>query len=151
MLIVIIATFINCHSSHHYHRHSSEYATVIVFIYIYHCLISFYHQSSSAKLFFLIIHYDNHFRSNYFLFTNLQVVAQCSAIKQNSVDQMASNGILHEITRVMIPPSGNIVQAVAGCPVFKTLVKAVTVAGLADTLSSKYGQTGNEMTCNAAK
>ena len=55
-----------------------------------------------------------------------------------NVDKMASNGVLHELKTVMIPPSGNIVEAVAGCPVFKTLVTAVKAAGLVDTLSGQF-------------
>ena len=49
---------------------------------------------------------------------------------------MASNGILHVLNAVMIPPAGTIVSTLAACPVFKTLVEAVKVAGLVDTLSS---------------
>ena len=51
---------------------------------------------------------------------------------------MASNGVLHELKAVMIPPSGNIVEAVAGCPVFKTLVTAVKAAGLVGALSGQF-------------
>ena len=65
-----------------------------------------------------------------------QATAQCAPIDLGRVDKMASNGIIHVLNAVMIPPAGNIVSTLAACPVFKTLVEAVKVAGLVDTLSS---------------
>ena len=65
-----------------------------------------------------------------------QATAQCAPIDLGRVDQMASNGILHVLNAVMIPPAGTIVSTLAACPVFKTLVEAVKVAGLVETLSS---------------
>nr|KAG5711389.1 hypothetical protein BaRGS_006086 [Batillaria attramentaria] len=63
--------------------------------------------------------------------------AQCSPIDLKNVDKKASNGVLHELTRVMIPPAGDIVDAAIACPVFKTLVTAVKAADLVDTLKGK--------------
>lgn len=65
----------------------------------------------------------------------LVATAQCAPIDLNRVDQNASNGVIHLLNAVMIPPVGNIVTTAVACPAFKTLVKAVQVAGLADTLS----------------
>ncbi|CAH1793307.1 unnamed protein product [Owenia fusiformis] len=50
-------------------------------------------------------------------------------------DQMASNGVIHVLSRVMFPiPTMNIVTAVAGGKDFSTLLTAVQTAGLASTL-----------------
>ncbi|KAK3756178.1 hypothetical protein RRG08_064284 [Elysia crispata] len=68
--------------------------------------------------------------------TKSVATAQCAPIDLGRVDQMASNGILHVLNAVMIPPAGTIVSTLAACPVFKTLVEAVKVAGLVETLSS---------------
>ena len=66
-----------------------------------------------------------------------QITAQCAPINVSSVDKMASNGVLHELQSVMIPPAGNIVQAAVACPAFKTLVAAVKAAGLVGVLSGQ--------------
>ncbi|CAC5401052.1 unnamed protein product [Mytilus coruscus] len=51
-------------------------------------------------------------------------------------DQKASNGVIHVISRVMFPlPKENLVATVAKNKDLMTLVKAVTKAGLAKTLS----------------
>ncbi|XP_052780939.1 transforming growth factor-beta-induced protein ig-h3-like [Mya arenaria] len=50
-------------------------------------------------------------------------------------DQEATNGVIHVVSGVLFPPAGTVVDVVSKCPVFKTLLKAVTIAGLADTLS----------------
>jgi len=50
-------------------------------------------------------------------------------------DQMATNGIIHVIDRVMFPiPVEDIVTAVSKTPMFSTLLKAVEVAGLVKRL-----------------
>ena len=51
------------------------------------------------------------------------------------VDQNATNGVIHVLDRVMLPPLGNIPGIVTRDPRFKTLLKAVGVAGLVPTLS----------------
>lgn len=61
--------------------------------------------------------------------------AQCAPIDLTRVDQAASNGVIHVLNSVMIPPHGNIVATALACPAFKDLVKAVAVAGLAPTLA----------------
>lgn len=65
------------------------------------------------------------------------VTAQCSPLNQNQKDQMASNGVLHELGSVMIPPIGNIVKTISSCPVLKTLVSTVKAAGLLKVLSDE--------------
>jgi len=53
-----------------------------------------------------------------------------------AADQNATNGVIHVVNRVLFPiPRGNIVQVVARQPDLKTLVTAVTAAGLVNTLS----------------
>jgi len=55
-----------------------------------------------------------------------------------TADVMASNGVVHVIDTVLLPPvlaSKNIVQLAEGVPALSTLVKAVVAADLAGTLS----------------
>lgn len=52
-------------------------------------------------------------------------------------DQEASNGVIHEVGGVLFPPPGTVTYAVSKCPVFKTLLKAVKIAGLADLLDGE--------------
>ncbi|RUS90995.1 hypothetical protein EGW08_001212 [Elysia chlorotica] len=61
--------------------------------------------------------------------------AQCAPVDLSRVDQTASNGILHVLDAVMIPPAGDLIATAASLPMFSTLVKAVTVAGLVPTLN----------------
>lgn len=68
---------------------------------------------------------------------NKVITAQCSPIDPNNADKMASNGVLHEIARVVIPPPGTIVDAITACPVFKTLVKAIAAADLTSSFSEE--------------
>jgi len=49
----------------------------------------------------------------------------------------ASNGIVHVIDTVLMPPDSNIVQLAQATPSLSTLVSAVVAGGLADTLSGK--------------
>lgn len=53
-------------------------------------------------------------------------------------DIMGSNGVIHVIDSVLLPPDGpgNIVAVAAKAGSFKTLLKAATAAGLADTLAN---------------
>jgi transforming growth factor-beta-induced protein len=76
-----------------------------------------------------------------------------NGVKVNDVnvikaDVDASNGVIHVIDKVLLPPGlapiaanspqqGTIVEIAVGNPSFSTLVKAVQAAGLAETLSSK--------------
>ncbi|CAL1528801.1 unnamed protein product [Lymnaea stagnalis] len=62
--------------------------------------------------------------------------AQCAPIDLSRVDQAATNGIVHVLNGVMLPPAGNIVQVLVECPKFTTLVTAVKAAGLVNALSS---------------
>ncbi|PVD25084.1 hypothetical protein C0Q70_15582 [Pomacea canaliculata] len=71
------------------------------------------------------------------IYPNSVVTVQCSPIDLNNVDKLASNGVLHEISRVMLPPAGTVVDAIAACPVFQDLKLAVGVAGLDAALRVK--------------
>lgn len=51
-------------------------------------------------------------------------------------DVPASNGIIHVVDSVLLPPSGDIVETAAANGNFKTLLAAATAAGLVDTLKS---------------
>ncbi|XP_037789433.1 transforming growth factor-beta-induced protein ig-h3-like [Penaeus monodon] len=51
-------------------------------------------------------------------------------------DIPASNGVVHVIDKVLLPPKGTVVDTLVGDDRFTTLVAAVTAAGLADTLAS---------------
>jgi len=55
----------------------------------------------------------------------------------DKVNINASNGILHELSKVMLPPVGNMVEALSKCPVFKTLTSLIRDAGLVSTLSGR--------------
>ena len=51
------------------------------------------------------------------------------------VDQNATNGVIHVISKVELPPRGTVVDAAKRNNKLGTLVKAVVAAGLVDTLS----------------
>jgi len=75
-------------------------------------------------------------------YPNGVVTAQCAPIDLSTVDQRASNGVVHVLNSAMIPPQGNIVDLVvkdssAPSPQFSTLLTAVQAAGLADTLAGE--------------
>jgi transforming growth factor-beta-induced protein len=53
-----------------------------------------------------------------------------------ATDIMASNGVIHVIDTVILPPSMDIVDTAVSAGSFKTLVAAVKAAGLVDTLKS---------------
>ena len=52
-----------------------------------------------------------------------------------ATDVQTSNGVVHIIDKVILPPSKNIVQTAQGISTFSLLVEAVVTAGLAPTLS----------------
>lgn len=52
-------------------------------------------------------------------------------------DLEASNGIIHVIDKVLLPPASDIVATAAATPNLKTLVAAVQAAGLVETLQGK--------------
>jgi len=54
-----------------------------------------------------------------------------------TVDIEASNGVIHVIDNVILPPSQNIVEIAVGNEDFSTLVAAVTAAELVETLSGE--------------
>jgi len=51
-------------------------------------------------------------------------------------DVEASNGVIHVVDQVLIPPSGNIVETLSADGRFSTLVAAATAAGLGNTLAT---------------
>ena len=63
----------------------------------------------------------------------LQVVT-VEGSKITKFDLSADNGMVHVIDKVMMPPSGSIVDIVAGDSDFSTLLKQVQSAGLASAL-----------------
>jgi transforming growth factor-beta-induced protein len=67
------------------------------------------------------------------LFVNLTGGVTINDAKVTTADVAASNGVIHVIDKVLLPP--NIVDAAKYAGKLTTLVKAVTDAGLADTLS----------------
>jgi uncharacterized surface protein with fasciclin (FAS1) repeats len=58
-----------------------------------------------------------------------------NGIKVKSADIDASNGVIHVISKVLIPPTKSIAEIVAGNPNFSLLLAAVTKAGLAGAVS----------------
>jgi uncharacterized surface protein with fasciclin (FAS1) repeats len=58
-----------------------------------------------------------------------------NGIKVKQADIEASNGTVHVIQSVLIPPTQTIAQIAAGSPVFSTLVAAVDKAGLLGAIS----------------
>jgi len=57
------------------------------------------------------------------------------ASKITATDLLASNGVIHVIDKVLLPPNKNIVETAVATPSFGILVEAVTAANLAGTLS----------------
>lgn len=55
--------------------------------------------------------------------------------KVTAVDITASNGVIHVIDSVLLPPK-NIVETASGTGTFQTLLAAATAAGLAETLTN---------------
>ena len=80
----------------------------------------------------------------------MKVTAQCAPL-DSSVDNMASNGVLHKLKSVAVPPSGTIAEALSSCSIFETLASAVEMADLMEVLSGEcilYGplmRTANEV------
>ena len=69
--------------------------------------------------------------------STLQVIT-VSGSQVTKADQMASNGIIHVIDRVMFPiPFGSVVDVVKMDPELSVLLKAVTAAGLGGVLSGR--------------
>jgi uncharacterized surface protein with fasciclin (FAS1) repeats len=58
-----------------------------------------------------------------------------NGIKVTNADLNASNGVVHKIGSVLVPPTQTIAQIVAGNPSFSLLLTAVVRAGLAGALS----------------
>lgn len=53
-----------------------------------------------------------------------------------ATDIGATNGVIHVVDRVLLPPNRNIVQTAQSLPQFSILVEAVVAAGLVDALSA---------------
>ena len=54
-----------------------------------------------------------------------------------ALDKTASNGIIHVLNKVMMPPEGDIVDIVAKTPEVSTLLSLVQQAGIAQALKGK--------------
>jgi transforming growth factor-beta-induced protein len=72
--------------------------------------------------------------------TNIKVTAKDGKVMLNNAtvltaDVMATNGVIHVIDSVMLPP-GNIIEVAAGAGSFKTLAAALEAAGLTNTLKT---------------
>jgi len=61
--------------------------------------------------------------------------ATFGSAKITGPDIACSNGVIHSIDTVVLPPSMNLVQTAQATPAFSILVEAVIKAGLVDTLS----------------
>lgn len=57
-------------------------------------------------------------------------------MKVQKADLTASNGVVHVIEKVLLPPKLTIVEALAGDGRFSTLVTAISLADLFETLDS---------------
>ncbi|XP_069975216.1 transforming growth factor-beta-induced protein ig-h3-like [Penaeus vannamei] len=71
----------------------------------------------------------------------VNLFANPAGVVVNGVDVIeadipASNGVVHVVDKVLLPPKGTVVDTLLGDERFTTLVAAVTAAGLADTLAS---------------
>ena len=55
-------------------------------------------------------------------------------------DRPASNGVVHEVFNVMMPPSGDIVDYVSNNAALSTLLSLVGQAGLATALKGTFAQ-----------
>lgn len=71
-----------------------------------------------------------------FPFGNRRVLTvQCAPVLVRNVP--ACNGLVHIIDKVLIPPSGNVVDVLAADRQYSTLVRLVKIAGLADSLQGE--------------
>jgi|GEM_PF-1110317 len=61
--------------------------------------------------------------------------SQGRTVNITAVDIDASNGVIHVLDNVILPPSQNVVEIAIDNPDFSTLVTAVSTAGLVETLS----------------
>ncbi|XP_065190982.1 protein sll1483-like [Sycon ciliatum] len=69
------------------------------------------------------------------IYKNTKTVVTAEGSPVVLTDQNATNGVIHVIDRVMLPPLGDIPTIVTRDHRFSTLLKAVSVAGLVPTLS----------------
>jgi len=65
-------------------------------------------------------------------------VVTVEGVPIGTFDVTASNGYIHKLDGVMMPPSGNVVDAVVATPDLSTLFAAVTKAGLGDALKADH-------------
>ena len=96
------------------------------------------HKSYNAPLFknIKVFTFLNILLSSWLLITvyNFTQVVTVEGSKITKFDLSADNGMVHVIDKVMMPPSGSIVDIVAGDSDFSTLLKQVQSAGLASAL-----------------
>jgi len=69
------------------------------------------------------------------IYTHNDVVT-VEGVPVSDFDKLADNGVIHKLTGVIMPPSGSIVDLVAGNSDFSTLLTAVTKAGIVDALKA---------------
>lgn len=67
--------------------------------------------------------------------TPIVATAQCAPIDMYQVDQLASNGVVHVLDQVMLPPTGPLADAIQASSSFTTLTIAIKAAGLFDPLN----------------
>jgi uncharacterized surface protein with fasciclin (FAS1) repeats len=64
----------------------------------------------------------------------IQSTVNCASVDEGDI--LANNGIVHKITRLLIPPEQSLLDFVVGNPDLTALTAAIVRAGLVDTLSS---------------
>jgi uncharacterized surface protein with fasciclin (FAS1) repeats len=64
----------------------------------------------------------------------IQNAVNCASVDEGDI--LANNGIVHKITRLLIPPEQSLLDFIVSNPDLTALTTAVVRAGLVDTLSS---------------
>ena len=69
------------------------------------------------------------------VYPNNVFTAQCSPIDITNIDKVATNGIVHVLDKVMIPPQGDVIDLVTNDVRLTTLLGAIEAAGLKSTFA----------------
>ena len=69
---------------------------------------------------------------------NLLQVITVSGAQVTMADKMASNGIIHVVDKVMLPPYGTVVDTVKVDPMLSTLLTAVQAANITSVLAGAH-------------
>lgn len=80
-------------------------------------------------------------RVNVYEHPNFKNIITVNGAKVLEADIRATNGILHKINKVLVPPTGNVVQLAQATPDLSILVQAVVKTGLVDILSNTQNLT----------